>query len=99
MCLIETYSTVHIGKYSPYIFATQKDLKRRGLSSLLFNFAVEYAIRTVLETQEGLKLNMTHHPVVYADDVHVVGWNINHIKKNTGGLLDASKEVGLEENS
>jgi hypothetical protein len=36
--------------------------------------------------------------LAYADDVTVVGENIDIIKKNTEALLDASKKVGLEVN-
>jgi hypothetical protein len=46
----------------------------------------------------GLKLNGTHHLFVYADDVNLVGDNIDTIKNNTQSLIDASKETGLEVN-
>jgi hypothetical protein len=37
--------------------------------------------------------------LVYADDVSLLGDNINDIKKNTQTLTDASKDVGLEVNT
>jgi hypothetical protein len=46
----------------------------------------------------GLKLNGTHQLLAYADDVNLLGDNIDPIKKSTETLIDASKEVGLEIN-
>jgi hypothetical protein len=47
----------------------------------------------------GLKLNGTYHLLGYADDVNLLGDNINTIKKSTQTLTDTSKEVGLEVNT
>jgi hypothetical protein len=38
-----------------------------------------------------LKLNGTHHRLVYADDVNLLRDNIDIMKKNKETLIDASK--------
>jgi hypothetical protein len=83
MCLNETYSKVRIGKHLSHSFPVQNCLKQGdALSPLLFNSALEYAIRKVKENQVGLKLKGTHQLVVYADDVNLLGDNIDTKKQN-----------------
>jgi hypothetical protein len=48
---------------------------------LLFNFALEYAIRRVQANKEDLKLNGTHHFLVYTDDSNILGGSIHTITK------------------
>jgi hypothetical protein len=47
----------------------------------------------------GLKFNGTYQLLAYADDVSLLGDNIDTIKKNTETLIAASKEVGIEINT
>jgi hypothetical protein len=88
----ETYSKVRIGKPLSLSFHIQNNLKQgEALSPLLFNFALEHALKKVQETQVGLKLNVTHQVVTYIDDVTLLGEDIDIIQKNTKALIDASK--------
>ena len=65
----------------------------------LSTYVLEYAIRTVQVNQNCLKLSGTHQPLVYVDDVNILGRRIYTIKKNTEDLLVGSKENGLEVNA
>jgi hypothetical protein len=58
ICLKETYSQVHIGKNLLDAFLIQKGLEKgEALSSLLFNFALEYATKKVQENQDTDSVN------------------------------------------
>jgi hypothetical protein len=99
MCFIESYSKIRISKYFSASFPIQNVLKQGcDLSPLLFNFALEYAIRKVRESQVGLKLIGTHQLLACTDDMNLLGGNIVIIKRNTENLIDSNKDIGLEVN-
>jgi len=61
MSLTETYSRCRVGKNVSDKFPIRNGLKQGDvLSPMLFNFALNYAIRRVQVNQDGLKLNGTH---------------------------------------
>jgi hypothetical protein len=71
-----------------------------ALTPLIFNFALEYAIRRVHANQESLILNGTHQLVVNA--IMLMYWAEAYlfcIKINTEALVVASKETCLEVNA
>jgi len=66
---------------------------------MLFNFALDYAIRRVQVNHDGLKLNGTHQVPAYADDVNILGGSIHILKENIETLVAAIRETGLEVNA
>jgi len=52
-----------------------------ALSPMLFNFALEYAIRRVQVNQAGLKPESTHQLVDYANNVNILGGSVYTLKK------------------
>ena len=58
-----------------------------ALSPLLFNFALEYALRKVQAHQDDLKLNGTHQLLVYVEEVNTLGGSIHTVKENTESIM------------
>jgi hypothetical protein len=89
-----------VGKNISDVFLIRNGLNKEDvLLSLLFNFALELAIRRVQIIQDGLKLNGTHQLLVYGDDVNILGGSVHTVMENAEALLVASKEIGLEVNA
>ena len=63
---------------------------------LLRTRALEYAIRIVQENRMGLELNGKHQLLVYADDVNMLGENLQTVRKNAEIFIKTSKDIGLE---
>jgi hypothetical protein len=78
------------------MFPIRNSLKQgNAVSPLFFNFSLDYAIRRVQVNQDGLKLNGTPYPQVYAaaDDDDILGRTIHTIKKkHAEALVVASKD-------
>jgi len=97
MSLTETYGRVRVGKNVSDRFSIRNVLKQGdALSPMLFNFALEYAIRRVQVNRDGLKLNGTHQLLAYADDVNILAGSTYTLKENAEALVAATRETGLE---
>jgi len=65
MRLKETYSNIRIGKNRLDAFPVLNSLKKGdALLPLLFNFALQYAIKKVQENKEGQEVNGKHQHMI-----------------------------------
>jgi hypothetical protein len=87
MCFSETCSKVYVGKYLCDAFHIQNGLEQgEPLSLLLFDLTFEYSVKKAQENREGLELNGIHQLGIYADDVNLLGENVNIMKKNKSSV-------------
>ena len=83
---------MRIGNYLSPSFPIQNGLKLGdALSSVLFNFALEYAIRKYGK----LDMNGTHQVLAYADDVKLIDDDIRTLERNADVLLNACLAVNI----
>ena len=96
----ETYSRVRVSRFLSDAYPIHCGFEQGdALSPLLFDFALEYAIRRVQENRIGLELNGKHQLLVYADDVNMLGENLQTVRENAEIFIKANKDIGLEVNS
>ena len=90
---------VRIGNSFSSSFPSENGLKQRdAFSPLIFNFALEYAIRKVQETNLGLDMKVIHQVLAYADGVNLLSDDIRTIGRNGDVLLNTSKNICLAVN-
>jgi hypothetical protein len=80
-CWKETYNRVWVGKYLSETYPIKNVLKQGdGLLPLLYNFALDSAIRSFEINQDGLKINGKQQLLVYFDDVNILRGSVHTIR-------------------
>jgi hypothetical protein len=72
-------------------------LETRYFLAIAFQLALAYAIKMFHANQDSLKLNGSHHLLVYADEVNILilGESKCALHKTTRGLLAARKKTDV----
>ena len=79
----------------PGVFPIHCGLKQGGVLSLLLSIVtLVYVITRVQENRTRFELNGKHQLLVYADDVNLLGENLQIVRENTEIFIKASKDIG-----
>ena len=82
------------GRFLSDAFPIHCGLKQRdALLPLLFNFALEYYIRRVQVNRIGWELNGKHQLLFYADDMNMLGENLQTIRESTEIFIKAGRTL------
>jgi hypothetical protein len=95
MCLNETYSKLRMGKILSDVFPIQNIRNKE----IFYRHCFRICRQECPKIRECLELNGTYQVMVYADDITILGGNLNTIKMHTESVLEASREMGLEVNT
>lgn len=80
--MIEAYSKTQYSKHLSYKHVFYLKLsKTRCFVSIGFNLCLEYAILKVQGNQGRLKSNGTHHLLVSANSINIMGYYVNATKE------------------
>jgi hypothetical protein len=63
-------------------------LNKEMLLTIPLNSALQYIIRKIQESKEGLEMNEKHQLLVYVDSVSILRDNMNTIKENKHFVLE-----------
>ncbi|KAJ4432176.1 hypothetical protein ANN_20792 [Periplaneta americana] len=84
-------------RWRAYVEEPSGSLKAICISKFAFLTRLK-ALQVSRHSLRNRSVNGLHQLLVYADDVNMLGENPQTIRENTGILLEASKEIGLEVN-
>ena len=97
ICLNGSTGKVRVGGNVSEPFMIRDGLKQgNGLSTVLFNLTLEYAVRKMQVSQMGATLNGTTQILGYADDLDILGDCRETVARNAEILIKAVEYTGLE---
>lgn len=98
-CMTKTNNKVRSQNGETELFETVSGVKQGdGLSPVIFNLALQYALKKVL-TNDLTTLGLSHFQILaYADDIAILGENTTEIQRCVAVLEAETKKIGLEIN-